>query len=98
MALAATYILPWAVTIGSPKFRRFIVDVVPWKILHDGVAIVDILYSTAVNIYNTKKAALEAGDEVVCSQIAKGKDIISILSIWLLLQDDSSAHLAASER
>ncbi|KAJ7931394.1 cytochrome P450 [Mycena leptocephala] len=86
MALAATYILPWAVTIGSPKFRRFIVDVVPWKILHDGVAIVDILYSTAVNIYNTKKAALEAGDEVVCSQIAKGKDIISIL-----MKDNSNA-------
>jgi len=86
MALAATYILPWAVTIGSPKFRRFIVDVVPWKNLQDCVAIVDILYSTAVNIYNTKKAALEAGDEVVCSQIAKGKDIISIL-----MKDNSNA-------
>jgi hypothetical protein len=81
MALAARYILPWAVTIGSPKFRRFIVDIVPWKNLHDARDILDTLYSTAVQIYNSKKAALEAGDEAVSSQVAKGKDIISILSM-----------------
>ncbi|KAJ7336312.1 cytochrome P450 [Mycena albidolilacea] len=75
MALAARYILPWAVTIGSPKFRRFIVGIVPWKNLHDVRDILDTLYSTAVHIYNSKKAALEAGDEAVSSQIANGKDI-----------------------
>ncbi|KAF8206530.1 cytochrome P450 [Mycena galopus ATCC 62051] len=86
MALAAMYILPWAVNIGSPKFRRFIVDIVPWKNLHEGRDILDTLYATAVHIYNLKKAALEAGDEAVSSQIAKGKDIISIL-----MKDNSNA-------
>jgi len=86
MALAARYILPWAVNIGSPKFRRFIVDIFPWKNLHDGRDILDTLYATAVHIYHLKKAALEAGDEAVSSQIAQGKDIISIL-----MKDNSNA-------
>ncbi|KAJ7363957.1 cytochrome P450 [Mycena albidolilacea] len=86
MALAVRYILPWAVTIGSPKFRRFIVGILPWKNLHDARDIVDTLYSTAVHIYNLKKAALEAGDEAVSAQIVKGKDIISIL-----MKDNSNA-------
>ncbi|KAJ7746004.1 cytochrome P450 [Mycena metata] len=79
MALAANYILPWASQIGSPKFRRFIVNVVPWKDLHTGRDVLDTMYSTAVHIYNTKKAALEAGDAAVSQQISQGKDIISIL-------------------
>ncbi len=87
MALAANYILPWASQIGSPKFRRFIVDIVPWKDLHTGRDVLDTMYSTAVDIYNIKKAALEAGDAAVSQQISQGKDIISILSIrsrgWL---------------
>ncbi|KAJ7903612.1 cytochrome P450 [Mycena olivaceomarginata] len=86
MALAVRYILPWASTIGSPKFRRFIIGIVPWKNLHETRDILDTLYSTALHIYNLKKAALEAGDEAVSAQIAKGKDIISIL-----MKDNSNA-------
>ncbi|KAF8206528.1 cytochrome P450 [Mycena galopus ATCC 62051] len=86
MALATMYILPWAVNIGSPRFRRFIVNIVPWKNLHEGRDILDTLYATAVHIYNLKKAVLEAGDEAVSSQITKGKDIISIL-----MKDNSNA-------
>ncbi|KAF7330498.1 hypothetical protein MVEN_02489200 [Mycena venus] len=86
MALAARYILPWGTQIGSPKFRRFIVDIFPWKTLHEGRDILDTLYATAVEIYHLKKAALEAGDEAVSSQIAQGKDIISIL-----MKDNSNA-------
>ncbi|KAJ7475712.1 cytochrome P450 [Mycena latifolia] len=86
MALAAQYILPWAVTIGSPRFRRFIVDIVPWKDLHTARDIFDTMYETALNIYNIKKDALEKGDDVVSAQIANGKDIISIL-----MKDNSNA-------
>jgi hypothetical protein len=32
------------------------------------------------HIYNTKKAALEKGDEAVIQQVGEGKDIMSILS------------------
>ncbi|KAJ6577167.1 cytochrome P450 [Mycena capillaripes] len=79
LALAVIFILPWAVNIGSPKFRRWIINITPWKNLHDARDIFDTLYATAVRIYNLKKAALEAGDEAVSAQIAQGKDIISIL-------------------
>ncbi|KAJ6577196.1 cytochrome P450 [Mycena capillaripes] len=86
MALAAKYILPWAVNIGSPKFRRFVIDTIPWKNLHDVRDILDTLYATAVEIYHLKKAALEAGDEAVSTQVAQGKDLISIL-----MKDNSNA-------
>ncbi|KAJ7674202.1 cytochrome P450 [Mycena rosella] len=79
MALALQYILPWAVRIGSPRFRRFIVNIFPWRDLHAGRDILDTMYDTAIHIYQTKKKALEAGDEAISAQIAQGKDIISIL-------------------
>ena len=42
--------------------------------------IVDVMYETSVEVYEAKKRALEEGDEVVEQQIARGKDIMSILS------------------
>jgi hypothetical protein len=89
MALAAQYILPWASRIGPPKFRRFVVNIFPWKDLHKGRDILDTLYDTALDIYHAKKKALEEGDEAVSTQIAHGKDIISILSafnFWAVLE------------
>ncbi|KAJ7475705.1 cytochrome P450 [Mycena latifolia] len=79
MALAVLYILPWASKIGSPAFRRLIVDIVPWKDLHAARDLLDAMYATAVRIYHIKKEALEKGDQAVSAQIAHGKDIISIL-------------------
>ncbi|KAJ7662016.1 cytochrome P450 [Mycena polygramma] len=79
MALPSRYILPWAVKIGGPKFRRFIVNLTPWNDLHTARGIIDDLHQSAVNIYTAKKKALDAGDEAVATQIAQGKDIISIL-------------------
>ncbi|KAJ7127139.1 cytochrome P450 [Mycena epipterygia] len=79
LALPAQYILPWAVNIGPPKFRRFIVNILPWKLLHEARDILDTMYDTAVHIYHTKKKGLDEGDEAVSAQIAHGKDIISIL-------------------
>ncbi|KAJ7127137.1 cytochrome P450 [Mycena epipterygia] len=79
LALPMQYIIPWAVNIGPPKFRRFIVDILPWKLLHEARDILDTMYDTAVHIYHAKKKALEEKDEAVSAQIAHGKDIISIL-------------------
>jgi len=67
---------------GTPKFRRFIVDLIPWKTLHQVRDIVDIMHHTSVEIINSKKRALEQGDEAVARQIGQGKDIISILSTY----------------
>ena len=68
--------------IGTPKFRRFIIDILPWKNLHNVRDIVDVLHNTSVEIFETRKKALEEGDE---TQIGQGKDIMSTLSTYPLL-------------
>lgn len=71
------YLLPTLTKIGPPSFRRFIVDMFPSKALHDLRDMADVLHRTTMEIYNSKKASLEAGEEV--DSDAKGKDIMSIL-------------------
>ena len=73
------YLTP-LIKIGTPKFRRFILDLIPWKNAHELRDISDVIHNTAVEIINSKKRALEDGDEAVARQIGEGKDIISILS------------------
>lgn len=75
-----TYFMSTCLRIGTPKFRRFIVDLLPWKSLHEIRDIVDVLHNTTVEIFEAKKKALEEGDEAVTQQITQGKDFMSILS------------------
>ncbi|KAF8962739.1 cytochrome P450 [Flammula alnicola] len=63
----------------STLFRRFVVDLLPWKSLHDLRDIIDVLHNTSVEIFESKKKALKEGDEAVATQIGQGKDILSIL-------------------
>ncbi|KAJ7584809.1 cytochrome P450 [Mycena floridula] len=79
MFAARTYILPWAIHIGPAGFRRFIVNILPWKTLHQARDMTDLMYQTSVDIYNSKKKALESGDDAAAQQIMEGKDIIGIL-------------------
>ncbi|KIM39744.1 hypothetical protein M413DRAFT_74240 [Hebeloma cylindrosporum] len=67
------------IRLGTSKFRRLIVDLIPWKTLHQLRDIADVIHSTSVEIINSKKQALEEGDESVARQIGQGKDILSIL-------------------
>ena len=80
MAFLRAYLLVPALKIGTPKFRRFLVDLLPWKILHDVWDIVDLMYNTSVEMFESKKKALAEGDEALATQIGRGKDIMSILS------------------
>ena len=73
--------VPTFVKIGSPKFRRFIVDHLPFMNARKLRDIVDIMYETSLGIFKAKERALREGDEVVAQQIGRGKDIISILSM-----------------
>ena len=73
------YLAPLA-RLGTPKFRRFVLNLIPWKTLHQLRDISDVIHNTAVEIINSKKRALEDGDEAVAKQIGQGKDILSILS------------------
>jgi hypothetical protein len=72
MILARQYILPWAMKIGSPKFRRWVVNSVPWKTLHEVRDIIDTIEEYMVKIYNMKKREFEMGD-------SEGKDLLSTL-------------------
>ena len=70
--------------IGTPKFRRFIIDIFLWKNFHNLRDIRNVFHNTSVEIFEAKKKALEDRNEV---QIGQGEDILSILStrIFLLL-------------
>ena len=88
------YLTP-LVRLGTPKFRRFILNLIPWKTLHQLRDILDVIHNTAVEVINSKKRALEDGDEAVARQIGEGKDILSILSrgfliprLWMDLTSD----------
>jgi len=73
------YLAPLA-GLGTPKFRRFILNLTPWKPLHQLRDISDAIHDTAVEIVNSKKRALEDGDKAVARQIGQGNDILGILS------------------
>ena len=72
-------LMPIALKIGTPCFRRAIVDLIPSEIIRKLRDIVVILYNTSVEILEIKKEALRGGDQALAAQIGKGKDIISIL-------------------
>ncbi|KAF9524825.1 cytochrome P450 [Crepidotus variabilis] len=78
-----SYILPWASKIGTPRFRRTIFDLllkfIPWEGAHQFRELTDVLDRETLDVYASKKRALAEGDEAVQRQIARGKDIISIL-------------------
>jgi hypothetical protein len=76
----APFAAPLVLKYGNPKFCRFIMDLLPYKALHDFRDIIDIMDQTAREIYAEKKQALADGDEALKAQIGEGKDIISILS------------------
>jgi hypothetical protein len=73
--------LPTLVKLGSPKFRRFIVDLLPFKNANRMRDILDVMHETSVEILEAKERALKEGDEAVVQQIGRGQDIISILSM-----------------
>ncbi|KAH7907756.1 cytochrome P450 [Hygrophoropsis aurantiaca] len=77
------------VKIGPASFRKWLVKVTPWKTLHELDDIVDIMDRTSTEVFESKKAALEKGDEAVLQQVGQGKDIMSILL---------RANMAAAEK
>ena len=73
-------LIPIVSKIGTARFRRAIVDLVPSEHIKQIRDIVDIFHNTSVEIFETKKRALREGDQALATQITRGKDIISILS------------------
>lgn len=80
MKFSIGFLLPLVQDIGPASFRRWVVNTIPWKTLHDIRDIVDILHNTSIDIFKSKKEELEHKDGVLSSQVGQGKDIMSILS------------------
>ncbi len=71
--------LPILVHIGTPAFRRRIVELIPLDDVQRMRHISDVLHQRSVCIFADKKAALEKGDDEVKDEIGEGRDIMSIL-------------------
>ncbi|KAH8105408.1 cytochrome P450 [Cristinia sonorae] len=71
--------LPFVSGLGSPAFRRRVLELTPWKRLHRCIEITDNLEAMSKSILEQKKAQLAQGDAVLEHQIGEGKDIISVL-------------------
>ncbi|KAF5316966.1 hypothetical protein D9611_003971 [Ephemerocybe angulata] len=79
LVLPRMYLLPPLSKIGTPRFRRFLLDIVPWPKLHAIRDMVDVMDATAKEILGQAQKSLKAGDEVVKARVGSGKDILSIL-------------------
>ncbi|KAG6879214.1 hypothetical protein C0992_004356 [Termitomyces sp. T32_za158] len=79
LAFEIQYLLPIIIKIGSPRFRRWLVDHFPSRRLHAIRDIVDTWDRTMKDIFVEKKRALMEGDESLKNEAAKAKDIMSIL-------------------
>jgi len=77
--VAVQSVIPYVTSIGSAKFRRWIVDHWPSKAVKHFRDIVDTMHETSVEIYESKLEAIKKGDDALAAQIGRGKDIISIL-------------------
>ncbi|KIK66524.1 hypothetical protein GYMLUDRAFT_239459 [Collybiopsis luxurians FD-317 M1] len=76
-----TNVLPLASEIGSPSFRRFVVNLLApfWNNVRHVRDMVDYMHTVANGIYESKKQAFERGEEAAARQLGRGKDLISIL-------------------
>ncbi|KAH8115665.1 cytochrome P450 [Phellopilus nigrolimitatus] len=75
--------LPWFDKLGSPKFRRRILDVlnhIPlFGTVRDLTEFTDLIEACSRRILEGKQQALAKGDEAMQKQAGAGKDIMSVL-------------------
>jgi hypothetical protein len=76
-------LIPLLKKIGSPRFRRFVIDLLPSKRVRKMKNIVDIMDKTSKSVLERKKASLSQDDDVVSEQIHEAKDIMSVLCRFL---------------
>ena len=65
--------------MGPPWFRRWLLDLTPNKAMQRLKYIVDTMHRGSEEIYESKKALLEKGDDAMLNQVGEGNDIMSIL-------------------
>jgi len=85
-------LLPTLVKLGPPRFRRFLVNLLPFKNTRRLRDIADIMHNTSIEILEAKKGALKEGDETLAKQTGRGKDLLSILSMCIPTSCRHHAH------
>ncbi|KAH9485644.1 Cytochrome P450 monooxygenase 91 [Psilocybe cubensis] len=77
-AFLRTIITPKITTIGSPAFRKFVVEHMPLKFVQEMRRIVQVMHNTSIDIFKSKKALIHWEGQNV-SRNGKGSDIITAL-------------------
>jgi len=65
--------------IGTRRLQRLVVERLPGKALNVVTKCVNNMHNTSLEILESKKRALAEGNEVTGDDIARGKDLISVL-------------------
>jgi len=76
-------VFPYIYNIFPKPFLRWVVKVFPSRRLRRAGEIVDTLESSSVKILAEKRAAFAAGDEAIAEQIGEGRDLMSVLRMFL---------------
>ncbi|PPR03891.1 hypothetical protein CVT24_008122 [Panaeolus cyanescens] len=79
LAFLRMFFLKPSLKIGTPAFRRRMIDYLPIDGLKKMRDVVDTLHETSLEIYREKKEALLDGNAEVTMSVSKGKDVLSIL-------------------
>jgi hypothetical protein len=72
-------LMPLITMLRIPSFFGWILPYVPIKRVQRLRILTKNLDTACRNVYESKKRALECGDEAVLQQLGRGKDIMSIL-------------------
>ncbi|KAF9072161.1 cytochrome P450 [Rhodocollybia butyracea] len=70
LSFADSYILPLGLKLLPTNIRTFIMNLTPWKTLHDVRDMINYMHKLSVEIYQEKKCALEEGDGAVASLLS----------------------------
>lgn len=76
-------LLPFALRIASPAAWRKLMDLLPFQVIKNCLAITDAMDRTSKEILARKKELLAQGDEAFEKQVGEGKDIMSVLCTYI---------------
>ena len=82
-------VLPYLTKLGTPKFRQTALGMFPHGIVAELRDTINTMANASTQVLNDKSSALEKGDEAMENMAGKGKDILSVLSKWLVVNDDN---------
>ncbi|KAJ7088057.1 cytochrome P450 [Mycena belliarum] len=69
-------LLPFALKIGTPAFRRWVLDCIPWKPLREARDLVNYMDNIAMELVSSKKAAVARGQLEMSEE---SRDIMGVL-------------------